>query len=335
MHQLSNQQSQALHLQKLYDRLKDYEPAADYQYRLKQISKTVDKSQDDSTTKGITNGIGTRGIWTSLLAQKEKRDSLALLRVMTDQEAAQHIQSPKGLMLHGEVGTGKSMLVDLFAESLPNRKKKRWHFNTFMLEAIARLEQLRKQRTSSIAPSDDAQAEHSLLWLARDLIQTSPILFLDEFQLPDRAASKIMTSVMTSFFQLGGVLIATSNRMPDELAKAAGIEFAPPPSKPQPLGALLGLRNPPGRNQGLFGGGSNGEFANFLELLKARCDVWEMEGKKDYRRSEVELDAKHTTAILHTIAEGTTSGAADAAGVPAVNDTTDQQPATTPLSTLR
>jgi protein AFG1 len=129
-------------------------------------------------------------------------------------------------MLHGEVGTGKSMLVDLFQECLPNQKKKRWHFDTFMLHTISRLEQLRKSR--ALTKNADSQDEYSLLLVARDLIETSPILFLDEFQFPDRVASKILSNLMTSFFQLGGVLIATSNRMPDELAKAAGVEFARP-----------------------------------------------------------------------------------------------------------
>jgi protein AFG1 len=128
-------------------------------------------------------------------------------------------------MLHGEVGTGKSMLIDLFQECLPNRKKRRWHFNTFMLDTISRLEQLRMSR-SLVAGPGAPHDEYSLLLVARDLIETSPILFLDEFQLPDRAASKILSNLMTSFFQLGGVLIATSNRMPEELAKAAGMEFS-------------------------------------------------------------------------------------------------------------
>jgi protein AFG1 len=86
-------------------------------------------------------------------------------------------------MLHGEVGTGKSMLIDLFQDCLPNRKKRRWHFNTFMLDTISRLEQLRKSSQSGNGLHD----EYSLLLVARDLIETSPILFLDEFQLPDRA----------------------------------------------------------------------------------------------------------------------------------------------------
>jgi predicted ATPase len=177
------------------------------------------------------------------------------------------------------------MLIDLFADCLPNRKKRRWHFNTFMLDTISRLESLRKSRT--VTSPSGLQDEYSLLWLARDLIEKSPILFLDEFQLPDRAASKILSNLMTSFFQLGGVLIATSNRMPEELAKAAGMEFARPVSRLSRLGWSLGMRGVTGRDDGP---GQKGEFAQVLEVLRARCEVWEMEGKKDYRRLSGEED---------------------------------------------
>ncbi|KAF1353972.1 AFG1-like ATPase-domain-containing protein [Delphinella strobiligena] len=265
----------------------DYEPTVEYSHRLKQISKAVgspDKQEDD-----IPSSLGQRGIWQSLLAQKEKRDSLALTRTMTSHEAALNLDSPKGLMLHGEVGIGKSMLIDLFADCLPNRKKARWHFNTFILETFAKLEQLRRDRLSRIPPSINGPDvdDYSLLWLARDLINTSPILFLDEFQLPDRASSKIMTNLMTSFFQLGGVLIATSNRMPEELHKAAGMTFAPPPSRMDSLTLKFGLGGRSGRSDSMFSGQS--EFAGFLDVLKARCEVWEMQGGKDYRRQEVDF----------------------------------------------
>lgn len=262
----------AIHLQKLYDRLKDYEPEVDYSRRLDQITRAVsDRSHTSSQPRPAS--------WRSLLAGKEEKDSLALTRKLTSHENAMQLKSPKGLMLHGEVGTGKSMLIDLFADCLPNRKKRRWHFNTFMLETFAKLETLR--RSQEAGRGDD---DYSMLWLARDLIQTSPIIFLDEFQLPDRAASKIMTNLMTSFFHLGGVLIATSNRMPEELAKAAGIEFAPPPSRLESLGWQFGLRRKSGGSDRLFAGQT--EFAGFLDVLKARCEVWEMEGAKDYRRLE-------------------------------------------------
>ena len=262
----------AIHLQKLYDRLKDYEPELDYGRQLDQITRAVGDGSNASARPK-------RDSWRSLLAGKQDRDSLALTRKLTSHESAMQLNSPKGLMLHGEVGTGKSMLIDLFADCLPNRKKRRWHFNTFMLETFAKLEMLR--RTQATGQNED---DYSMLWLARDLIKTSPIIFLDEFQLPDRAASKIMTNLMTSFFHLGGVLIATSNRMPEELAKAAGIEFAPPPSRLESLGWQLGLRRKSGGRDRMFGGQS--EFAGFLDVLKARCEVWEMEGAKDYRRLE-------------------------------------------------
>lgn len=190
------------------------------------------------------------------------------------------MNSPQGLMLHGEVGTGKSMLIDLFADCLPNRKKKRWHFNTFILETFSKLEALRQARSRGRPLPTDSD-EYSLLWLAKEMIQTSPILFLDEFQMPDRVASKILTNLMTSFFQLGGVLVATSNRMPEELAKAAGISFQPPPRPEGVLGWQFGLRRKGG---GLADMGGYNEFATFLEVLKARCEVWDMEGGKDYRR---------------------------------------------------
>jgi peroxisome-assembly ATPase len=277
----------ALHLQKLYDRLKDYEPQIEYSTKLDQISRAVnsrrhvspDPAQDDPTP-ALTS------TWRTLLAAKETRDSLALTRRLTNHESAMQMSSPKGLMLHGEVGTGKSMLIDLFADCLPNRKKRRWHFNTFMLETFAKLEALRRSRQlnravpSVIGDEDD----YSLLWLAKDMIQTSPILFLDEFQMPDRVASKILTNLMTSFFHLGGVLVATSNRMPEELAKAAGEDFPmPAPSRLDALGWQFGAKRKSNSDK-LFGG--QNEFAAFLEVLKARCEVWEMGAAKDYRRLE-------------------------------------------------
>ena len=282
--QLVPDQSQlrlALHLQKLYDRLKDYEPQVEYSVRLDQIARTVRNRQHASRDE---TAPPRRNSWRSLLEAKERRDSLALTRRLTSHESALHLDSPKGMMLHGEVGTGKSMLIDLFADCLPTRKKRRWHFNTFMLETFAKLESLRRSRNTN--PSVGDQDDYSLLWLAKDLVQTSPILFLDEFQMPDRVASKILTNLMTSFFHLGGVLVATSNRMPEELAKATGMEDypMPAPSRIESLGWRVGLGRGRAGGGGLFGG--QNEFAKFLEVLRARCEVWEMGGGRDYRRLE-------------------------------------------------
>ncbi|KAI4190472.1 MAG: hypothetical protein L6R41_000777 [Letrouitia leprolyta] len=281
----------ALHLQKLYHRLKDYEPGIDYKDRLSRLVDTAAKSnlsidapQDDSRA---AEDARRRPIFSSFLGKKGQAENLALTKRLTDHESAVQLKSPQGLMIHGDVGSGKSLLIDLLADCLPNHKKRRWHFNTFMLETFARLEQLRKIRLATVAGGDE---EHSLLWLARDIVSTSPILFLDEFQLPDRTASKILSILLTAFFHLGGVLIATSNRMPEELANASGVEFAPPPMSR--LGmlrnrwGLLGSGSRGGRSE--YSSNGKGDFAAFLEVLRARCEIWKMESCKDWRRWEFE-----------------------------------------------
>jgi len=269
----------AVHLAKLYDRLKDYEPELEFRQRIDQISRVAGGNSNEGGS-GAVAATPLRQSWRSFLAAtQQERSSLALTRHFTSHEAALQLDSPRGLMLHGEVGTGKSMLIDLFAECLPNRKKRRWHFNTFMLETFSRLEVLRQQREVQRLGRGETD-EYPLLWLAREMILDHPILFLDEFQMPDRVASKILTNLMTAFFQLGGVLLATSNRMPEELDKAAGVAYSAAPTTTS-LAWQLGFARRPvvplaGRN----------EFGAFLEVLKARCDVWEIESARDYRRLE-------------------------------------------------
>ncbi|KAL6819281.1 AFG1-like ATPase domain-containing protein [Trichoderma camerunense] len=272
----------ARHLHKIYVRIKDYSPQIEYRQRLDQVARLTEpkKISQEETGEGILalrhHAIWRNPIFKHLLNTPEGRESLALTRVLTNHQTAIDIDSPKGLFLSGEVGTGKSMLLDLLAEGLPTQKKKRWHFNTFMLYTLSQLENHRKSHPQS----SDAAAEYSLLWMAKKLIDESPILFLDEFQLPDRAASKILSNLFVTFFQLGGVLVASSNRMPEELQNATGIDYAP--TSRGILGKIFGSAT---RNRGeLFG--QTSDFAAFLEVLKARCDFWQMEGAQDWRRRE-------------------------------------------------
>ncbi|KAK3995762.1 putative ATPase [Cladorrhinum sp. PSN332] len=267
----------AYHLRKLYLRLKDYTPATEYRARLQQIAKIVEpaKTDDEKELASPTHPIRRNPLFARFFQTNEARDSLALARVLTSHQAALHVNSPQGLFLSGEVGTGKSMLIDLLSEGLPTTRKRRWHYNTFMLYAFSRLEEFRK------SCPNEAHAEYSLLWLAKEMMEQSPILFLDEFQLPDKAASKIMNNLFIAFFQLGGVLIASSNRMPEELEKATGGYYSPSPTGGL-VERVLGFSK--GRYGELFG--QTSDFAAFLEVLKARCDFWHMEGTRDWRRRE-------------------------------------------------
>lgn len=272
----------AHHLHRLYLRLKDYQPPSEYRSRLRQLTHALDGARESQTDQLAVRSHPIRR--NPLLANFFRRsegprgDTLALTRVLTSHQAALDVDAPKGFFLSGDVGTGKSMLLDLLADGLPTSRKRRWHFNTFMLHTFSRLEQFRESH-----PHMDRQdREWSLLWVAKDMIETSPILFLDEFQLPDRASSKILSNLFIPFFQLGGVLIASSNRMPDELEKATGTYGSPPPTGGL-VRQLFGMGNQ--RQQGeLFG--STSDFAAFLEVLKSRCDFWHMEGARDWRRRD-------------------------------------------------
>ncbi|KAF4928940.1 AFG1-like ATPase [Colletotrichum viniferum] len=273
----------AIHLQKLYTRLKDYAPEEDYRERLKQVADIPEAEDPEEAAARLA--MPNHPIWDNplfkhvskkIMPETKDPNPMALVRVMTSLEGAITINSPRGLFLSGEVGVGKSMLIDLLAQGLPTEKKRRWHFNTFMLYTFSQLEKFRRSHPEL----SGNEKEYSMLWLAKKLVEESPILFLDEFQLPDRAASKILSHLFIAFFHLGGVLIASSNRMPEELQKAIGVEYTVPPSD----GFLKSLFLGGARSKATLH--SQNDFAAFLEVLKARCDFWHMEGATDFRRRE-------------------------------------------------
>ncbi|MCJ8325001.1 MAG: cell division protein ZapE [Rhizobiales bacterium] len=148
-----------------------------------------------------------------------------------------------GLYIYGDVGRGKSMLMDLFYEQIDVVHKRRVHFHQFMQEIHAGIFAAR-QLTGKDAVDDPLEP------LAAGIASKATLLCFDEFQVNDIADAMILRRLFTKLFDAGVVVVATSNRAPDELYKH-------------------------GINRQLF--------TPFITLLNQKCDVVSLEAQRDYR----------------------------------------------------
>ncbi|MHB2267569.1 cell division protein ZapE [Aliihoeflea sp. PC F10.4] len=155
----------------------------------------------------------------------------------------------KGLYLHGGVGRGKTMLMDLFFGLVPVKRKRRAHFNDFMADAHDRIgrhrEALKRGETKETDP---------IPVVAAALAEEAWVLCFDEFTVTDIADAMILSRLFTALFERGVVLVATSNVAPDDLYRD-------------------------GLNRGLF--------LPFVEILKAHCDIVPLDGAIDYRMEKL------------------------------------------------
>lgn len=115
---------------------------------------------------------------------------------------------PRGVYLWGGVGRGKSMLMDLFVETLGIAAKRRVHFHAFMLELDRLITEVRK-----------AQRQDPLTSVALTMAAKVRCLAFDEMVVTNTADAAIMGRFFTALMEAGTVIVTTSNRPPRDLYK--------------------------------------------------------------------------------------------------------------------
>jgi cell division protein ZapE len=161
--------------------------------------------------------------------------------------------APKGLYIHGTVGRGKSLLMDLFFAGAPIEKKRRVHFNAFMMEVHSHIHEWR-----TLSPEERAQRpeyvreadEDPIAPVAKRVADSALLLCFDEFQVHDVADAMILGRLFERLLEFGVVMVITSNTPPDRLYEG-------------------GLNRP--------------LFLPFIAMIKQRLGVLELGGARDYR----------------------------------------------------
>jgi cell division protein ZapE len=182
--------------------------------------------------------------------------------------------TPMGLYLVGEVGRGKSMLMDLFFETAEVERKKRIHFHAFMQQAHRRIHQWKMRDADSPAPLG-ADDHDPIPPLADSILAEAYLLCFDEFQVHDVTDAMILGRLFEALFARGVVVVATSNTAPKDLFKGR-----------------------PGRDA----------FLPFIALIERQLEVLHLESAQDYRRHRM-----LGLTRWHVAADGRAERALDAA----------------------
>ena len=114
--------------------------------------------------------------------------------------------SSQGCYLWGDVGRGKTWLMDLFYQSLPFKDKSRLHFHEFMQQIHLRLKAINGK-------------QDPLITVARDIATNNRLICLDEFHVSDISDAMLLYGLLEALYKKDVILLMTSNTHPDELYK--------------------------------------------------------------------------------------------------------------------
>ncbi len=158
---------------------------------------------------------------------------------------ARRTPNPRGAYIWGPVGRGKTMLMDIFFNAAPVRRKRREHFHAFMADTHARIHEWRQAKKIGAHKGDDPIAP-----VADALADGAWLLCFDEFSVTDIADAMLLGRLFQALFARGVVVVATSNVEPDRLYEG-------------------------GLNRALF--------LPFIGLIEERMNVVKLDARVDFR----------------------------------------------------
>lgn len=226
-------------------------PLSSYQKRLKDGELKPDDVQEEAV-------IELQRLYDEVL-EEESQPKISILARIAGMGNSKDIKVPKGVYMYGGVGRGKSMLMDLFYDCLPDTiKKRRVHFHEFMIEVHDYI------NTRSTDVGATGRVDQALPSLADIIARKSRVLCFDEFHVVDITDAMILGRLFKILFEHDVIVVATSNWAPDDLYKD-------------------GLQRD--------------RFLPFIKLLKSKVVSMHLDSPHDYRAQTVQIEGTYFTPL--------------------------------------